>query len=83
MKKRNLNLLINIILFILFLLMLKLFIDFSENMYRKYEGFTPKIRGIIRPNFRKTRVFMENFANKHLNNGIYYFTKTLRTLNLY
>lgn len=83
MKRKHLDIFIVLFFFVTCILFIKLFIDFSERMNTKYEGFTPNIRGIFRPNIRKTRIFVESFANKHYNNGIYYFTKMLRKANLY
>jgi len=44
------------------------------------EGFTPKIRSLYRPHFRRGRLYVEQFVNTY---SPEYFTKLLKRANIY
>ena len=82
-KKEPLNLFIILFFFTKLILFINLFVSFSKNIITKKEGFTPKIKGIIRPHIRKARMFVEDTSKKHYNNSVYFFKKMLTMLNIY
>jgi len=61
-----------------FWILLIIYIVFSTQ--QNLEGFTPKIRSLYRPHFRKGRLYIESFMNKY---SPEYFTKLLKKANIY
>ena len=83
LKKEPLNLFTTLFFFTTLFLFMNLLIVFSKTIITKKEGFTPKIKGIIRPHIRKARMFVEDMSKKHYNNSVYFFKKMLTMLNIY